>query len=347
MQNPAYWLVTSFDGTGLDPSNTKTMEGFFQDDIKLSTVQGTAAWNTGKVENFAMMFEDCKSLSNLARISTWNTSSALTMARMFAGCLSLTNNDDIANWVTRKVTDFQGMFENCKALTSLDVSGWNMQSAVVPEGMAGMLAGCTALNTIIASGTSVLVGSGLDDTLPGRARWDGVWEIPDGTWFDSSQRLSERYPHLSSFNDRITYRWNSSVRGGRFEPNGPNWWKLTDEDGNGSFESLMIGTDSNRNFNVDTVAANLPWLLVYSSDPVASAAAARSTITAVYSRATDINIPLILDNPASWFEGYTSLKTVDATYFDVGSAFDTSNMFKGCSSLTQIIGIGGLEYRVD
>ena len=340
-KNPAYWLVTSFDGTGLDPSRTKTMEGFFQDDVRLANVQGTAAWNTGKVENFAMMFEDCKALSNLARISTWNTSSALTMARMFAGCTSLQTNDDIANWVTRKVTDFQGMFQNCTALTSLDVSGWNMQSSVVPEGMAGMLSGCTALTTIIASGTSVLEGSGLDDTLPGRARWDGVWEIPDGTWFDCSERLAGRYPHLSAFNDRITYRWNSTVRGGRFTPNSPNWWKLTDEDGNGTFESLTIGTDSNRDFVVETVAADLPWLLVYSSDPVASAAAAKSTITGVYSRATDINIPLIIDRPASWFEGYTALETVDATFFDIGSAFDSSNMFKDCTALTQIIGVEG------
>ena len=338
-KNPAYWLVSSFDGTGLDPSNTKNLTGFFQDDSKLSTVQGTAAWNTSKVEDFSMMFEDCVSLSNLARISTWNTSSALSMARMFAGCTSLQNNDDIAGWNTHKVTDFQGMFENCKAFTSLDVSGWDMQSSVVPDGMTGMVSGCTALNTVIASGLSVLVGSGLDDTLPGRARWDGVWEIPDGTWFDSSQRLAERYPHQSIFNERITYRWNPSVRGGRFVPNGPSWWRVSDEDGDGTFETLLIGTDSNRDFAVATEAQDLPWLLVYDSDPAVSDAKARSTIKYVYSRSTDIHIPLIIDRPASWFEGYTALTLVDATYFDVGSAFSMANMFKGCTALTQIIDI--------
>lgn len=234
-KNPAYWLVTSFDGTGLDPSNTKSLEGFFEGDVRLSTVQGTAAWNTAKVENFAYMFKDCKSLSNLARIGTWNTSNARFMTGMFQNCIALQDNSALTSWNTGHVTDFTSMFKGCTALTTLDVSGWNMQLATVSDGeylgMKDMIAGCTAINTIIASGNSVLMGSGLGDTLAGRARWDGVWEIPDGSWYDCSDRLAGRYPRRSSFTDKITYRWNSSVRGGRFTPDGSKWWRLTDEDG--------------------------------------------------------------------------------------------------------------------
>lgn len=88
-----YRNLESFDGSGLDTSNTTALTSLFQYNLSLTSITGIHNWNTAKVTDFSSVFNGVKNLTSLD-ISGWNMVSSanyVTAASMLANMVGLKN----------------------------------------------------------------------------------------------------------------------------------------------------------------------------------------------------------------------------------------------------------------
>ncbi len=112
-----------------------TTFGWFQNQEKLTTIEGLNYLNTSEVTNMSEMFYNCKKLTYIP-LSGFNTSKVESMASMFNSCESLTSIDG-GYLFTGNVKYMDYMFYNCKALTDLDINGFDTKNVTSMDNMFG------------------------------------------------------------------------------------------------------------------------------------------------------------------------------------------------------------------
>ncbi len=118
--------LTDLDTSGWDMSSVTTMNQTFYGCTKLATLD-VSGWDVGNVDFFYGTFFNCNSLTELDT-SNWDTGKATNMSSMFANCTKLAELD-VSGWDVGNVTTFLQTFAYCPALTELDVSEWDTSSA--------------------------------------------------------------------------------------------------------------------------------------------------------------------------------------------------------------------------
>ena len=113
--------LTTLNLDNFDTSRVTNMKGMFLKCEKLTNLE-IRTFNTSNVTNMQDMFNGCKSLTNV-NVSQFNTSQVTNMSQMFSGCEKITNLD-LRNFTTSHVTNMMGMFWKCSSLTSLDLSSF-------------------------------------------------------------------------------------------------------------------------------------------------------------------------------------------------------------------------------
>ena len=130
-----------FDASFKNYAPTSTAS-WFQNCLKLATIEGIENLNTENVTDMSSMFMWCSALTTLD-LSNFNTSNVTNMNNMFSNC-NLTTLD-LSNFNTENVTNMSSMFSGCSALTTLDLSNFNTEKVT---NMSFMFSYCYALTTL-------------------------------------------------------------------------------------------------------------------------------------------------------------------------------------------------------
>lgn len=136
-KSTAFWFyglanATNIDMTGLDTSNTISMEAMFQECNSLITLD-VSHFDTSNVINMGYMFAGCKKVENLD-VSHFNTTKTTAMLSMFCECNALLSVD-VSKFNTSGVTSMRKMFCGCSNLTQLDISGFDTSKVTTFEDM--------------------------------------------------------------------------------------------------------------------------------------------------------------------------------------------------------------------
>jgi surface protein len=149
------------DLSSWDVSNVKSMYGMFRNCNSLTSLN-LDGWDTGQVTSMEFMFYDCSSLKNI-NVNHFDLSSVTRdyyyshsgITGMFKGCSSLIELD-LSNWNISTALGAGEMFRDCKSLISLNLSNWDTNKF---EDIGYMFAGCTLLTTLDLSSFSTPSGS--------------------------------------------------------------------------------------------------------------------------------------------------------------------------------------------
>ncbi|MGI6211998.1 MAG: DUF7601 domain-containing protein [Anaerovoracaceae bacterium] len=136
-----YYCDILEDFSGLknwDTSSVTTLDTAFCDCHRMDSADlyDIAGWDVSNVENMQMTFNRCVMLTDLDALSSWDTSSVTDMNRMFMGWyayyfggMKLNDTSGIKNWDVSKVKNMCAMFADDSKLQTVDLSGWNLDSA--------------------------------------------------------------------------------------------------------------------------------------------------------------------------------------------------------------------------
>lgn len=228
--------------------------------------------------------------------NTYKMVAPASIANWFADYVNLSvfrgSGLDVSN-----VTDFSGLFKGCINAANIDMTGWVMgASANISE----MLGDCRSLKTITVSDTTRIAGAGLLN-ISSMNKANGVWERYDDKgkvkdpWFGTTDNLERRYNGtiLGAAHGDATYRFNTILRGGRFD-NDNTWWKFDNVN-----NILSIGADDDEDGETlgklisETASANGTVTCRGSSRSMASP----SSRYATWSRSRPITVPSLLTCP--------------------------------------------------
>lgn len=135
--------VTEIDfGDNFDTSSATTMESMFAlcDALKKLDLSD---FNTQNVTNMYYMFANCGALTEI-NLSSFDTRKVEDMRSMFKFCQSLTAIN-LSSFNTSKVTDMRSMFHWCNSLESLDLSNFDVSKV---KYMDNMFYQCTSLEEL-------------------------------------------------------------------------------------------------------------------------------------------------------------------------------------------------------
>lgn len=141
----------------ITPTGLTQVHKMFGWNWKLTAITGMKDVDFSKVTNFSEMFCECRELSDVEfRIDNWVAQSATDIHSMFLQCfkLDLSTLGDFTTWDVSNVTDFSYCVARTKT-RNLDLSGWDMRSAVNINGMFQQNVGAdstNSLNTLNLSG---------------------------------------------------------------------------------------------------------------------------------------------------------------------------------------------------
>lgn len=341
-----YEAATTIDVSGLVlPSaeaalmGGRMLEGLFEGCYQLQTIKGLDQLSVSQVTSLYRTFADCTSLGTVEGMDGWVTSSLTSLAQAFMGDTSLQTLTSVATWDTSKVTDYSRAFEGDGRLTTLDLTNWNMGASVEAEdgathSRADMVKGASSLASLTVGPNAILEGTGLDE-LGSRVATAGSWDASDKVWFGSTANLVTRYPKtklagIGGLADvpyptgDLTYTWSDKLCG-RFA-NDNAWWTFASG-------TLTIGADGGTNKLIteteDPTSRSMPWLAVIGGE---------AKVTKV---ATQANDTFQAKDPTGWFAGYSKLATFDGQGLDTYNLTSLAGMFKNCSALTTVQGLGG------
>lgn len=126
----------------------------------LERINGMSYWKFTQCANFSEMFRECWSLARVTfNFNNWVTDKTTDIHSMFLQCfnLDLKTLGYLTNWNVSNVTDFSYCVARTKT-TDLNLSGWDMRSAVNIDGMFMQNEGAAAdrsLNTLNLSGVKL------------------------------------------------------------------------------------------------------------------------------------------------------------------------------------------------
>lgn len=305
------------DLRGIDTSNVTDMTGMFEYCSYLPAVD-VSSLNTANVESARRMFFNCQALTSID-VTGFDTSRMTDMYQMFADCISL-KTLDVSGFDTSNVEFFGYMFDKCVELESLDVSGFETANAIY---MSGMFLGCSGLYYLDLSGFDFGNEPSLYDFITGctgltELKADGSVVNKIAYGLDSLSPLWQNIETgalysdvaaLQSINGDVSLLKVYFIAGGA-------GWKLDE------FGTLYInGAVTNTSDESDST----PWV-DYKYDI--------KTVT--------VSADVQLTNCRYLFADCPNLRRADLTRLNLGSGADTTDMFGGCTGLTEIKANAGI-----
>ena len=141
--------ATSINGLNvLDTSNTTDMSYMFYGSYNLAELN-ISTFNTSNVKTMEYMFgtKDKSNLMKLININfgdNFDTSKTENFAKMFRNCANI-EEINVSNWNLSSALIIRQMFDQCKKLKTLDVSKWNLSSC---KNFLAMFQGCGVIENI-------------------------------------------------------------------------------------------------------------------------------------------------------------------------------------------------------
>ena len=273
---------------------------------------------TDNLTTMSYMFANCENLTYI-NSSNWNTSNVTEMIWLFVRCRSLRTVEGINNWDTKKVTNIDSVFSGCRSLTSLDLSNWNT-SQVADIGW--MFDNCNSLISLDLS------------------NWNTAnVEYIEGIFTEctSLKEVTMYNSDVNSINKIIsTLPTRTADSRGTLQITGVDDITQVNTD---TAESKFWNVESGFKIKVAeykfTNSSDLVPVFnegfVYNYEDVIDST---TTIRTVYSTELPTKIS---------FNGSTIL--LEILYLDSSNITDASNMFYGCTKLTNIVGIKDWDVR--
>jgi surface protein len=277
------------------------------------------------------MFSDTTSFNQ--DISSWDVSSVTNMGGMFNSASSF--NQDISSWDTSSVTNMSSMFSYATSFNQ-DISSWDVSSV---GSMTGFMDGKSTANY---SYYDNLLNAWSSLTLQNSVTLDM------GTIEYGAAGASARQSIIDNYNWIIT-------DGGQLTQF-LSVWNTTLGDGTASI-ALPLFSAGNYNFTVNWGDSNTDTITAWNQAEVTHTYATGGTYTVIISgtiegwrfqgtgdcqkltEVTDIGVLKFVDDfSGGYFRGCSNLTSIDGT-FDLTGLTNISNMFFGCTLLTNINGI--------
>ena len=345
-KNTAFWFsrcanMTQFDASKLDVSQTTNMMLMFSGCSSLTDLSSLAGWDTSQVTDMGNMFSSLSHITDLSSISGWNTSSVTNMGGMLAG-LTTPIALDLSNWDTSQVTDMGNMFSSSSGISTIgDLSNWDTSNVTNAD---SMFFGCSSLTSLALSGWDTSKVSDMDNMFDFCNNLQLVMLGDKWQWVGTKGYLPTPDPQYITGADGKWY----------------------DADGNGYTPADI---PSNKAMTYTAVAPKTAFA-VYSADdqslnfykrsgiPAAGEQFEGKTATAVYTGIetgnyssdpvpwdnflTNITSSQVVDegiapvSTSNWFDGCSSLTSVDLSKLDMSNVEEMAAMFKYCESLTTV-----------
>ena len=305
---------------------------YFSGCSNLTTIGGT--FDLTGTTNMNGIFGYCSSLTSVNGIGSWDTSAVTNMTGMFIGASSF--NQNIGGWDTGVVTTMNSMLQDATAFDQ-DISGWDVSNV-------------TSMNGFM-DGKSTANYSYYDNLLNAWSllTLQNVVTFGMGTIEYTTAGAAARASIISN------YSWTITDGGELVINNFVSVWDTTLGDGNQTI-TLPLVVSGNYNFSVNWGDGNIDTITAYDqaekTHTYTTGGEYTITITGTIEgwsfngsgdcqKLTSItNIgPLKLGNVGGYFYGCSNLITIGGT-FDLTGTTNFSSMFRECSSLTSVNGIG-------
>lgn len=342
--------LTAIDFTGFDLTYCETVEGLLEHCSSITEVD-LSPWNTRGVSHFNGLFGHCKKLESVD-LHTLDMTSATLLNDMFVGCTSLEEVDLSSfntpalegigfmfylctslktvhfgeHFNTSHVTSFMGVFEECRSLESIDISGWDMSSAV---SYARLFSGCTSLKTIVGR---IVVRKG-DEVYRLYNLCESLEEIDVSDWdLSETTDLEQLFAGCKSLKTLDVSRWKvSNVRS--FYDLFARCPSLT------SLDVSSWNTSSAENMTCMFLLCSSLTSLDVSHFETAGVKSFNQMFNGC-SSLTSLDVSnFVTDNATDFdgmFSGCTSLTTLDLSNFDISSTHSLSGMFADCYDLVSL-----------
>ncbi len=127
LQNCA--ALTYVDASAWNTGNVETMQQMFYNCANLQSVN-TTGWDTGKVTAMVSMFRECPKLTVVEGMKNWDVSKVTSFEAMFYHKsnynTAFTGPLDLSAWNPASVENMNYMFSGLRNLAGLNASGWDM-----------------------------------------------------------------------------------------------------------------------------------------------------------------------------------------------------------------------------
>ena len=130
----------------IDEYKCYNLIGLFSGNKKVTSIEFSPSFNSGKVNEMTSMFQNCPALTHID-VTHLNTESVVYMENMFSGCTALTSLN-LLNFNVGKVEKMNSVFTGCTSLQYLDLSTWKTDSMV---SMEFLFSRCSSLTSIDVS----------------------------------------------------------------------------------------------------------------------------------------------------------------------------------------------------
>ena len=337
--------LTSLDVSNFDTSNVTDMAGMFSGCSSLTSLD-LSSFDTSKVTDMHGMFGSCSSLTSLD-LSNFNTSNVTDMSGMFGDCSSLTSLD-LSHFDTSNVTSMSQMFLSCSSLTSLDLSSFDTSNVTSMGGMfcnwsghssslmsldlssfdtsnvtsmGGMFELCNALTSLDLSSFDTSNVTSMEGMFSGCSSLTSL----DLSSFNASNvtDMSIMFGSCSSLTSLDLSSFNASSV--------TNMSHMFTECS--SLEKLDMS-----NFDFSNIKKFSDWPFYGYSNNLKTVIMRNCVITnSLFTKNIeyiDLTNSIVIGNFS--FQGFSLLKELNLSNFDMSNATNMQQMFMGCSSLTSL-----------
>lgn len=287
-----------------------------------------------KATDMSYMFNGCSALTQLD-LNNLDVSNVTNMSYMFLGCSSL-KQLDINNWNVSNITNMYGMFIQCSSLIQLDMDNWDLSHV---KDMTNMFNGCSSLKSLDLSSCHIT----------------GLTIFPSYLVQGCS---SLEYLNLSGFD--LTHDTASGANTSGFFSSCSNLkrldmnnWKLPYASMSYFFISMSLSSSNlaqlnfkNWEFTKATSLSNMftPWgSSEYSVNldgwkfPNVTSLSGMFQVCGVGKISMKDWDTAKVTNMSNMFNGCTSLTQLDVSDWNTVNVTDMSSMFQRCTSLKRVI----------
>ncbi len=291
---------------GSTQGNTNITKAVFDASFKNYLPTSTAYW-----------FLNCSKLATIEGLDNLNTENVTDMTYMFSSCEALTKLD-VSSFNTQNVTKMNSMFSSCKALTTLDLSSLNTEKVT---NMSFMFSYCYALTTLDISNFNTENVTNMSAMFYGCRALTTIY--CNYTWTCSSS--SEMFNGCTSLKGAVPF--DSSKNGVSMANPYSGYFTATVE-----FEAYAVEYGTTLTFYYDLLRDTRSGTVYTAFDEHQWTG---TDITKVVFDATfNYYLPT---STASWFKDCSKLAAIEGLdNLNTSNVTDMSNMFNGCSALTEL-----------
>ena len=324
--------LQSVNTTGWDTGKVTAMVSMFRECPKLTVVEGMENWDVSKVTSFEAMFYH-KSNYNTAftgplDLSAWNPASVENMNYMFSGLQNLAGLN-ASGWDMPALKQCYALLFNCYNIADVDLSNWNVPAL---ESVGMMFANCLyKLSEIdLSTWTNVNSINYLYAAFSNAQKVTSI-KIPNWTVVARGEKISlySVFNQCSALEELDMSGWTV---GGYVDDGSEVWYSLGAFQNDPNLKKLDLS-------NWTIAEGTSPDFFQYGSDSNQGAIWKDRTGTPPNWSTVEIvadgwNLNNVALDLSYLFSG-TGIKSLSG-WTNIGGVTDMSNMFSGCTSLTDV-----------